>query len=60
MRLFKIVAIAMALVMLIGGSIVSCRWLLIEGTLPIPLASASLAVLGASVLFLELQDHASA
>jgi hypothetical protein len=59
MRGFRIVAIAMVLIMLLGGSIVSV-WFLTEGSLPIPIASGALAALGASVLFLELQDQASA
>lgn len=59
MRAFKAVAIVMALIMLVGGTTVCCAWLLMEGTLPIPIASAALAGLGATVLILELQDHAS-
>jgi hypothetical protein len=60
MRVFRILAIGMALVMLIGGSTVCCAWILLEGSLPVPLASAMLATLGATVLFLELEDRASA
>ena len=59
MSAFRIVAIIMALVMVIGGTIVSCTWLLIEGTLLIPMAAGTLAALGISVLILELQEHAS-
>jgi len=60
MRAFRVLAIVMALVMLVGGVTVCCAWIMIEGSLPIPLASAALASLGATVLFLELQDRASA
>ena len=60
MSIFRIVAIAMSVVMLVGGAIVSCTWLILDGSLPIPLASAVLASLGAAVLFLEIKDQASA
>lgn len=56
MRAFSVVAITLALMMLVGGAVVCCTWLLIEGSFPIPLASAAMASLGAAVLFLELQE----
>jgi hypothetical protein len=57
MRVFRILAIVMALVMLISGSVVCCAWIMLDGSLPIPLASAALASLGAAVLLLEFQDR---
>ena len=56
MRAFRMLSVSMALVMLVGGVLVCCAWLLIEGSLPIPLASAALALLGATVLIVEFQD----
>ena len=60
MRAFSVMAITLALVMLVGGAIVCCTWLIIEGSLPIPLASAAMASLAAAVLFLELQEKRQA
>ena len=54
---FRIAEIIMAIVMLIAGATVSCIWILLDGSLPIPLASAALASLGAAVLFLELREE---
>ena len=54
------VYLVLSLVMLIGGTVISCLWLKIEGTFQIPIAAAVLAALGAAVLFLELQDERSA
>jgi hypothetical protein len=56
MRAFRILSVSMALVMLVGGVSVCCVWFLIEGSLPIPLASAALASLGATVLIMEFRD----
>ena len=59
MSALRVVAIIMALVMIVGGTIVSCTWLLIEGTPLVPMAAGTLVALGISVLILELQEHAS-
>ena len=53
---FRVAEIIIAVVMLIAGVTVCCIWLLLDGSLPIPLASAALASLGAAVLFLELHE----
>jgi hypothetical protein len=60
MSAFRVIAVVLSLVMLIGGTVISCLWLKIEGTFQIPIAAAVLAALGAAVLFLELQDERSA
>jgi CHASE2 domain-containing sensor protein len=53
---FRVAEIITAVVMLIAGLTVCSIWLLLDGSLPIPLASGALASLGVAVLLLELHE----